>query len=57
MSVILQMAGLCTGRAGACVVHVPNSWHKRKWSLSLLKKWPSGFFHRRRRKHSSGGLP
>lgn len=22
---VLQVAALCTGRAGACVVHVPNS--------------------------------
>jgi len=44
------MAPLCTGRAGACVVHVPHRWLERKWSLSSLKKWPSGFFRGRKHK-------
>ena len=45
-----QVAPLCTGRAGAYVVHVPHSWQKPRWSLASLKKWPSGFFHRRKSK-------
>ena len=45
-----QVSSLCTGRAGACVVHVPNSWLTAEGSLALLRKWPSGLLALKRAK-------
>lgn len=50
---LLQVAPLSTGRAGAYVVHVPHSWQKPRWSLSSLRKWPSGFFKRKSKVNAS----